>query len=240
MTFRESITAGIALATIAGVFALSSTAQASGPMDIAAITIEPAAGLPFGDSEVDNYSLSQSVGLRSAGIADLHITSIHFTGPDAAEFALDVTMPCPATLIATSSCSFPVFFAPKTLGPKVAALEVESNALEGTVSIPLTGNGIPEAIRPTPAPRAYFTRKPASVLKTRLKKVKSVKVGFSSGQTGATFQCSVDGGPFSSCRSPFVIRNVKTGNHAIRVKAAAEGRTGPPATTRFKVLRIRK
>lgn len=214
-------------------------AQARGSMDIAAITIEPVAGLAFGDSEIDNYSLSRSVGIRSAGIADLHVNSIRFTGPDAAEFALDVPMPCPATLLATSSCSFPVYFAPKTIGLKVAALEVESNALEGRVSIPLTGNGIPETVRPLPAPRVELGSKPKPVLKTRLKKVKSVKVVFGSDQTGATFQCSVDGGKFSTCRSPFVVRNVKPGKHSIKVRAVADGRAGPAATTRFRVLRLR-
>jgi|GEM_PF-3509706 len=240
MSFRESFTAGIALFIATLAVALPGSAQASGPMDAPAITIEPLTGMPFGDSEVNSYSLSQRVAIRSSGVTDLAITRIYFAGPDASDFALDEPTPCPAIMVAATSCTFPVYFAPKTLGPKTAMLQMESNSVGGTVSIPLSGNGTPEIVDSEPAPDVFFKKKPTATIRIRAAKLKALTVRFGSDQPGATFQCSVSGKPFSECRSPAVLKNLKPGKYNLKVKASIDGRTGRAATARFKVVRSKK
>ena len=40
---------------------------------------------------------------------------------------------------------------------------------------------------------------------------------------GATYRCSLDGGPFKPCTSPTVYRRLKPGRHVFRVKSLVDG-----------------
>jgi hypothetical protein len=42
---------------------------------------------------------------------------------------------------------------------------------------------------------------------------------FSSTETGSTFECSLDGGPFASCSSPDVLTALEAGSHTFEVRA---------------------
>ena len=58
------------------------------------------------------------------------------------------------------------------------------------------------------------------------------------GGAGAlSFKCELDGGRWTSCRSPKVYRHLKKGRHTFAVKAVdARGKADPtPATRRFTV-----
>jgi len=65
-----------------------------------------------------------------------------------------------------------------------------------------------------------------------------VKLKFSSPDAGVTFQCSVDGGAFQACSSPFK-KKYKIGKHTVSVRAvtAVGGADPTPAVTTFKVKR---
>jgi large repetitive protein len=43
--------------------------------------------------------------------------------------------------------------------------------------------------------------------------------GFSSSETGSTFECSLDGSPFASCSSPNVQTALEAGSHTFEVRA---------------------
>ncbi len=59
---------------------------------------------------------------------------------------------------------------------------------------------------------------------------------FSSPVSGASFECSLDGDPFSSCSSPQDYTNLSEGQHTFEVRAVFGGRTDPtPASETFSV-----
>jgi hypothetical protein len=75
---------------------------------------------------------------------------------------------------------------------------------------------------------------PKKTIKTKQKKI-TVKFGFSSDVSGATFKCRLDKGSFASCASPKSYK-VKRGSHIFSVEAVTAGGTDPsPATFAFKV-----
>jgi hypothetical protein len=60
---------------------------------------------------------------------------------------------------------------------------------------------------------------------------------FSSSEAGSTFECALDGAPFSSCSSPSTIAVASDGSHAFRVRARdSAGNTDASAATRSFAL----
>jgi hypothetical protein len=67
-------------------------------------------------------------------------------------------------------------------------------------------------------------------------KRKSATFEFSSNFGEATFECSLDGGPFAPCSSPDTVKVKKKGKHSFAVRAVAKGQTdASPATDGWKV-----
>lgn len=63
---------------------------------------------------------------------------------------------------------------------------------------------------------------------------KSASIAFT-GASGATFQCSVDGGPYSECTSPKAITVSAAGKHSLSVFSIKNGLVGPSATAEWTV-----
>lgn len=62
-----------------------------------------------------------------------------------------------------------------------------------------------------------------------LTSVTSFSSSFSS-QTGTSFLCSLDNGPYLNCQSPYSIQNLSEGNHSFSVKALNSGGESVPAS----------
>jgi hypothetical protein len=64
----------------------------------------------------------------------------------------------------------------------------------------------------------------------------SASFGFSSNETGSSFQCSLDGAAYTTCTSPQDYSNLSEGSHTFSVKATdAAGNTGAPVSRTWTV-----
>ena len=77
----------------------------------------------------------------------MNITSISFTGTNAADFARTTT--CGATLAAGASCNISVTFRPTATGSRTASLSVTDSAPGSPHTVPLTGTGTAVTVSPT-------------------------------------------------------------------------------------------
>ncbi len=115
-----------------------------------------------------------------------------------------------------------------------------SNTGENTVDVsttsdttPVTSSGSVTTQPPpdTTPPNAAITGGP-----TGTTTVSSPTFEFNSNEVGSTFQCSVDGGPFVDCSSPFTTPLLPAGPHTFAVRARdAAGNVGPATTVSFTV-----
>jgi len=86
-----------------------------------------------------------------------------------------------------------------------------------------------------PPPQTTITKRP----KDKTKK-KQATFEFTANEPGATFECSLDGGPFAVCSSPDTLK-VKKGKHTFAVRAKDAGdNIGSPATDDWKVKKRKK
>jgi hypothetical protein len=87
------------------------------------------------------------------------------------------------------------------------------------------------------APETTITKQPK-----RKSKKRKAKFEFISSEAGSTFQCSLDGKPFSPCTSPLKTKKLKRKKHTFAVRAtdAAGNTDASPAQAKFKVKKKRK
>jgi hypothetical protein len=85
----------------------------------------------------------------------------------------------------------------------------------------------------TPCANTTITKKPKAKTTDRTPTFK-----FTSSVNPATFECKLDGAPFTDCSSPFTSKKLSRGKHTFRVRATANGSTDPtPASAKFKIIR---
>jgi centrosomal CEP192-like protein len=131
------LVAGIAAAVVVFV-PLGSAAPASGPQ----VSLNPTS-LTFADQPVGTRSGAQAVTITNVGDAPLTISTIHISGPDAADFGEGAICPInPDTLPAGSSCTVYVSFAPDSAGTKTATLSIGDDAPDTPQTVALSGNGL--------------------------------------------------------------------------------------------------
>ncbi len=105
----------------------------------------------------------------------------------------------------------------------------QAATLRPTVASPATGI---DAHLPSldAAPVTTITGGPASDATTNQT---SARLAFVADQLGATFECAVDGRPYASCVSPFLMNGLATGGHAFSVRARVSGKVDahPPSVS---------
>lgn len=100
----------------------------------------------------------------------------------------------------------------------------------------------PPASKPAPrdrtAPSTKLLRHPAKLVRTRARR-RRVAFAFGSSESGSTFRCRLDRGPFKPCRSPRSY-GVRPGRHAFSVYAvdSAGNRDRSPVLFKFAVRRV--
>lgn len=124
---------------------------------------------------------------------------------------------------------------------------VNGHAVPGTdadvrsLLLPHLGDGWmspePELIEPPDPdppvqPKVKITGRPGKSTKSR-----RAKFTFTSSVAGSRFQCRLDSAGFSSCGSPKSYRSLRRGSHRFRVRAIADGVTGPVAEYRWTIKR---
>ncbi len=98
--------------------------------------------LDFGNGTLGNLIQPKTINVGNLGSEMLEIPQVVITGPDAAEFGLELTG-FPSTIGSGSSEFFTVYLIPGTEGPKNATLTIYSNdADENPFTLNLTGSGV--------------------------------------------------------------------------------------------------
>ena len=83
----------------------------------------------------------------------------------------------------------------------------------------------------TPPSVTFVSTPPASTT------AKTATFSFSASETGATFACSYDSGPFGPCQSPHTIEGAGVDDHSLAVRATdAAGNTGAAAVASWSVV----
>jgi hypothetical protein len=82
--------------------------------------------------------------LNNAGAAALNITSIAFTGADAADFTEDDT--CSPSVAVGGNCTIAILFTPSAIGTRTASLSLTDNAGGSPQSVSLSGAGTHDVI----------------------------------------------------------------------------------------------
>jgi len=230
LTFDDNSAAGIT-----GV-ELSGNAVAATP----GIAVQPG-GLAFAETEVGSESSAQSITITSNGSAPLALGAIEMTGSGSGDFVADITACSGKTLAPGASCAISVKFKPIQAGSLSAALKIASDAAAGAASVSLSGTATTKPDPPIPpAPMVSFKKKPKKKYLINTKRLKKVKIAFRSDQAGSKFQCRLDRGKFTGCKSPKIYRNLKPGKHVIKVRAIKSGRTGAAKVVKFKVVRKKR
>lgn len=104
-------------------------------------------GLVFAPQGVNSTSSAQTVTLTNSGNATLTFTTLAVAGPQMSDFVLSGGTCSPSTpLAAGASCTVQLSARPLSMGHKVAHLVMTSDAVNGTVTIPLVSKGLAASV----------------------------------------------------------------------------------------------
>lgn len=97
----------------------------------------------FGDVNVGDRSVAQTLTISNTGAADLVIASLSITGTDASEFEIQNDICSGQTIAPSGTCTFGVIFSPSSPAEKSANLEISSNDPDTpTLNVPLSGTAV--------------------------------------------------------------------------------------------------
>ncbi len=105
------------------------------------LRVEPALA-DFGQVRVGQTGDVREVTLTSAGDLPVKIADLTLDGPAAAEFRIAGDACSGVSLESHQTCVVAVRFAPGDATPRRASLEIPSDASNGSLSVPLTGEGV--------------------------------------------------------------------------------------------------
>lgn len=190
-------------------------------------TVDPW-GIPFGEQDVlAGSSASQTVTVTSSGLDSLVVGTPVLSGIDASDFALDSSGCAGVLLSAGSSCQMTISFDPSSVGSKVAAITVPSNSSLSPETVSLAGSGVDPGL-----PVARIDGRPKKAVTQT-----AATFRFSSGASGVTFECRLDGRPWAGCASPKIYRSIAFGQHVFKVRAVTALRTGVPVSYSWTIKR---
>ena len=115
----------------------------SGSSGAPTVTFTPST-LPLGNQAVATASSPQTITLKNAGTSALNISSVAFTGANAADFSQNNT--CGSSVAAGGSCAITVMFTPSGCGSESASLSVTDNATGSPHTVPVSGTGSHDVI----------------------------------------------------------------------------------------------
>jgi hypothetical protein len=128
--------------------------------------------------------------------------------------------------------------------PAVANSDQTDNDADGIGNACDASPDGPPVPEPEPEPQVGDAAAPNTVITKAPKdktKRKTATFEFTSSEAGSTFECSLDGKPFTACSSPDTFK-VKKGKHHFEVRAKDAGNNvdGSPATDDWKVKKKKK
>jgi hypothetical protein len=106
---------------------------------LAQVSLTPAT-LSFGNQKLKTHSSAQTITLSNTGTAVLSITSIAFTGTNAADFSQKNA--CGTSVAAGATCTISIKFTPQAAGARSASLSITDNAAGSPHTATLSGTGV--------------------------------------------------------------------------------------------------
>lgn len=114
------------------------------PVAAPIVTLDPAAGLAFGNQTLGGLYAARTLRLTNSGNATLNVAAVAVEG---AAFSNVSAAPCPATLAPSQFCDIDLRFSPPAATPDFSgAVRVTSNAAGSPHVAALSGNGVTAAV----------------------------------------------------------------------------------------------
>jgi|HubBroStandDraft_1064217.scaffolds.fasta_scaffold00370_17 hypothetical protein len=200
----------------------------SGDGAIAMVSLTPAS-LSFSATRVGGSSAAQTVTLANTGDAALSISNTQISGD------YSQTNNCPASLAASSSCTFNITFSPTTTGTRNGTLTLTDNVPSSPQTVTLTGSGYATTATVGPASLTFASQalntssvaQLVTVTNTGSNSIaiSSVAVSGNFGQTSSCSTVAANGACNISVRFTPTVSGARTGTLTI-----AGNFTGSPQT----------
>jgi probable HAF family extracellular repeat protein len=200
-------------------FRLTSTTVISGTN----ATLSPTS-LTFSTWAIGTKSVAKSVTLANDGSANLTVSGIAITGPNAGDFA--ETHTCGGSLAPGASCSISVTFKPTASGTRTAALTVTDNTAGSPQKVALSGTGTTAKLSPRSLNFPAQTLGTTSAVKTATLtnvgattfSVSSIAfTGVNAGDFAETHTCGTSLTPGASCNISVTFRPTATGTRTAKL-----------------------
>jgi hypothetical protein len=131
----------------------------TGTATVATASVAPAA-LTFASQLINVASAAQTVTVTNSGQATLTISGAALSGANSGDYVISGNT-C-STVSAGANCTIAVKFTPTATGSRSGALQINSNASNGTQTVTLSGTGVAPSASVTPAALAFGNQRQAA------------------------------------------------------------------------------